>query len=164
MVAAAAMLAAAGCGKAVVDCEIVVSPLTQNVQNGPLHEAYMVTVYAWYLSSDEWHVTSYGNAEAGIIEHKVTGELRGHDFAQGQDETDAKVRFRFTRPTVLMVAVDPINKLYAWRQFNIPENFPLLYADVRFIIWRSLTTFEYKEQGWTVVNEALRNAEEEEEI
>lgn len=143
-----------GCKKYSVECELVVQPRSM-ISSGSDSKtpAYLARVYAFYVTEVEarnltWIPASYEDAEAGLITHRGTGEVRTHGLAGGQGD-DTYVRLTLTRSPAMLVAVDPVNRMYAYRAFKyeIPLHEPL-YVPVTFKVYQSAAP--YKENEWTV--------------
>lgn len=144
----------AGCKKYSVECELVVQPRTMiSSGSGEFTPAHLARVYAFYVTETEarnqtWIPISYEDAEAGIITHRGTGEVRAHSLAGGQGD-DTYVRLVLTRSPAMLVAVDPVSRMYAYRAFKyeIPLREPL-YVPVTFKVYQS--SAPYTENEWTV--------------
>lgn len=159
-VTAAVMLCLAGCAKYSTEMLLIITPRSLPVQSSPpASPAYMITAYSYYIPADDidnWAPRSYAEAEAGIIRHAATGQARSHDFAREQGE-DTFIRFTLSRSPVLLVAVDPINRFYAWRKFEYPVPIETMNIVLRFLLWR--TEARYTDSLWNIVNANLDEAE-----
>jgi len=170
----ATALAAAGCKGYDQECHLVVQPYVMvNAGSDPKTPAYMARVYAFYISErdevDEcWAPASYADAEAGVIRHESTGEMRTFGLVAeqrekdttGEDpEKDGYAHLVLSRSPLVLVAVDPVNKFYAWRTFAfaLPLRAPL-YVPVSFKVYNSAS---YVENKWTVVSLASEQAAKE---
>lgn len=155
-VAAAATLSLVGCAKYTTEMELVITPRSLVVASSPPDSpAYMITAYSYYIPEDDienWAPQSYAEAEAGIIRNIVTGEARSHDFAREQDE-DTFIRFTLSSSPVLLLAVDPVNRFYAWREFEYPVPMASMTIVLRFQLYR--TEARFVDLKWNIVNANL---------
>ncbi len=148
----------AGCTKYSAECELVVTPYVMAAQSSdPKTPAYMVRVYAYYINEEDaynqnWRPMSYADADAGIVTHRETGQTMARGLAAGQGE-DTFVHIALTRSPVLLVAVDPLNRMYGWRTFKYQMPLETIRIPVSFQKWRE-TEPHYKEYEWTMVGEA----------
>lgn len=149
----------AGCRKYSVECNLVVQPRVMvSAGSDPRTPAYMARVYAWYVSETDadanegegnWAPASYADADAGVVRHLVTGEVRSFGL-MGEQGEDGYVRMTLTRSPVVLVAVDPVNRFYAWRVFEYPLPFREPYnLPVTFRVYNAAA--EYEENEWTIV-------------
>jgi hypothetical protein len=121
-----------------------------------LTPAYMVRVYATYISDadvlDEgvWRPESWADAEAGLVRHRTTGEVRSHGLMGVQDEEDTYVHLILTSSPVVLVAVDQMNKFYAYRVFRYEIPLETIRVPVTFKTWQ--WERPYKENEWTFVS------------
>ncbi len=157
--AAATLLFLGGCAKYNTDCELVVRPRVRPVQNSPQggEAAYMVRVYTYYVSEsdkDGWAPQSYADADAGIVRNLDTGEVRGHDL-MGEQGDDTYIHITLSSSPVLLVAVDPIDRFYAWRvfEYEVPQIDPVTMV-LRFQLWE--TRVQFTDSHWTMVNANLQ--------
>ncbi len=158
-----ALAGLAGCKKFSVECELVLQPRVM-VSSGsdPLTPAYMARVYAFYIDENEYRrpsilPASYADAEAGVIRRGT--QVRSHNL-MGEQQDDTFVRLVLTKSPVLLVAVDPVNRFYAWRTFQYEIPLERLYVPVTF---RTYQKDRHKEGDWTFVSEASENATQEEQ-
>lgn len=147
----------ASCTKYTVECELVVQPYVKITQgSGDNTPAYLARAYVYYIEEKEflnpnWRPESYADADAGIIRHRTTGEIRSHGLMAGQGE-DGFVRITVTSSPMLLVAVDPVNKFYAYRTFQYKIPLERILIPVTFKIYQG--TQPYKEtDGWTYAGE-----------
>ncbi len=147
------------CTKYTVECELVVQPRVMVSQgSNPLTPAYMARVYVWYVDKKEhldhnWRPASYTDAEAGIVRHRGTGEVRSFGLVGTQSEEDGFVRIPLTSSPVLLVAIDPVNRLYAWRTFDFKLPLESILVPVTFRTYYTPEQFPYKDGDWTVLRE-----------
>jgi hypothetical protein len=160
----------AGCAKFSAECELIVVPrlmLTQGSdENAP---AFGVRLYAWYIDEKDVRDTdrrpfSYADADSGIARHRVTGEVRSHDLAARQSEEDGLIRLPVTSSPVLLVAVDPVHRLYAFRTFKYQIPLEEIRIPVSFKIWRGgQSPYEYRENEWVIRSELYDNPPQSEQ-
>ena len=167
------MLGMSGCAKYTSDCEVVIRPRVLRVQSSPSsgEAAYMVKVYAYYISEDDienWAPASYADAESGFIRHKISGETRRSgfmreqpDYDDGALDEDTYIRFTFSNSPIFLVAVDPVNKFYAWRELEYKVPLDRLTIVLRFQLWKNAE--QYKDSEWYISSENFDNLAETEE-
>ncbi len=161
-----ALAALAGCKKFSVECELVIQPRVM-VSSGsdPLTPAYMARAYAFYIDEREYlhparKPASYADAEAGIIRHNTTGEVSSFNLSGAQGD-DNYVHLTLTKSPMLLVAVDPVNRIYAWRTFQYEIPLERIFVPVTF---KAFQLTPYRESdGWTVIKEADEKASQEED-
>jgi hypothetical protein len=154
-----------GCSKFSVECELVLQPHVM-ISSGsdPLAPAYMARAYVFYtddrefLTPDRWP-SSYADAEAGIIRHRTTGEGTSFNLMEAQGD-DTYIHLTLTKSPMVLVAVDPINRIYAWRTFKYEIPLERIYVPVSFKAYQQTP---YKENEWTVIKESDENAPPQEE-
>jgi hypothetical protein len=139
-------------------------PRLMRVPSSPLTgRAYQVRIYAFYIGqgiklsdieeAKNWRPASYTDAEAGILTNIRTREVRTTGFFREQDD-DGNIRMTFSSSPVVLVAVDAMNRYYAWRVFNFEIPFNYAEFPVRFQLYKStLETPEYIDLQWTVTSE-----------
>ncbi len=153
-----ALLALAGCTKYNVECELVLQPRVMVSEgSNPLTPAYMARVYVWYIDKKEhldhnWRPESYADAEMGVVRHRGTGEVWPFGLTGTQAE-DGYVRIPLTSSPVLLVAIDPVNRLYAWRTFDFRIPLERVYVPVTFRTYYRPEQFPYRDGDWTVLRE-----------
>jgi hypothetical protein len=152
------------CKKYSVECELVVRPYVKITSGSDDHTlGYLIRVYAFYTDEKDylnprWRPASWVNAEAGLIRNVATGEVRSHDLMGGQSPEDGYVHLTLTSSPMVLVAVDPVNKFYAWRTFKYEVPLERLYVPVSFEIYQS----SYKKYEWNVASEKSDNTPPEE--
>lgn len=114
--------------------------------------ARLVKSYAYYVDTAEWHIASYADAIEARITNKLTGEVRTQPDVWGELNTsyEYQVSLILTEPLSLMVVVDEPLGLYAFRQYELPENLPSVSAKLYLTPWRGASQTS---SGWTVINE-----------
>jgi hypothetical protein len=160
-----ALLALAGCKKYSVESELIVQPYVMVTSGSDVHTpGHLVRVYVFYTDQKEylepqWRPGSYADAEAGILRHLSSGEERSHSLVGTQSEGDGFVHITLTRSPMTLVAVDPVNKFYAWRTFKYEVPLERLYVPVSFKIYQPQP---YKEMEWRVASERGENIPQDE--
>jgi hypothetical protein len=132
----------------------------------PLTPAYMARVYVWYIDRKEyrenpWRPDSWADAEAGIVRHRTSGEVRSHGLAGVQDDADGYIHIPLTRSPVLLVAVDPVNRFYAWRTYEFKIPLERVLVPVTFRTYYNMTQIPYREEEWTVTSFETENPPQE---
>jgi hypothetical protein len=163
--ALAALAVLTGCKKFSVECDLVLQPRVM-VSSGsdPRTPAYMARAYVFYIDEKEyrnpsWRPASYADAEAGIIRNTRTDEVRSYNLAGAQGE-DTYVHLVLTKSPIVLVAVDPVNRFYAWRTFQYEIPLERIFVPV---VFRTYQTTPYKESDWTFASEEDENATQEEQ-
>ncbi len=71
---------------------------------------------------------------------------------QTQSGEDGYVHLVLTSSPVVLVAVDPVNRFYAWRTFRYEMPMPRMEIPVRFLLWRPTAEQPwYDDSEWRVV-------------
>lgn len=154
-----ALMCLTGCKKYSVECELVVQPYVMLTSGSDVHTpGYMVRVYAFYTDDKEylnpnWWPASWADAEAGIIRHHATGEERSYSLSGEQSDEDGYIRLTLTSSPLVLVAVDPVNKFYAWRKFQYDIPLERLFVPVTFKTYQD----PYKENEWYVASKRSEN-------
>jgi hypothetical protein len=131
--------------------------------------AYDVRVYAFYIgqgikpgdieAAKDWRPLSYSDAESGILTNIKTGEVRTTGFFREQDE-DHFIRMTLSSSPVVLVAVNAMDRYYAWRVFNYEIPMPHVEIVLRFLLNKSTAeTPEYRDSLWSVVAEKYETAQ-----
>jgi hypothetical protein len=154
-----------GCSKFSVECELVLQPRVMlSAGSDPLTPADMARAYVFYIDEKDyltpaWRPQSYSDAEAGIIRHNSTGEILPFNLT-GAQEADNYIHITLTKSPMVLVAVDPVNKIYAWRTFQYEISLERLYVPVLFRIYQKE---QFREGDWTFVSEESENVTQEEQ-
>ena len=128
----AALLLFAGCFKSTsYDTEYVLRPYVQTENQGPFTSLGGVRAYAFAADTSGWTVASYDDALEGVLtSRRVAGERMDDpvavsapcppsaDFPNSMDW----IAMHTDRSSLLVVAVDPRYRLYAYRQQSFAEN------------------------------------------
>jgi hypothetical protein len=95
---------------------------------------------------------SYADAEAGLIRHRNSGEVRSHSITGVQsNEEPFHISLMVSSSPMLLVVVDPIDKFYAYRVFRYKMPLERILVPVTFQVWRWQAP--YREGDWTIVSE-----------
>lgn len=152
----AAALSLAGCFKSVgYDTDVILKSWVQPESSDALQPAQGVVAYAFEADTTTWTVASYEDALNGILTRKGTDE-RGVPPVQGVlyrlDSIDMDLQLmRVSSTPVVVVAVDPENRLYGYRQQELGENLPRLFTSVVFRPWKRMK--KYVDGTWRMFNE-----------
>ena len=150
-----------GCKKVNTDLIFRLTPYVQAEENGSETLAEGVVAYAFAADTSQWAVTSYENAEAGLLTARgKEGEKQADVTTEQNEEGVLEIGPLHNDPTILVVC-DKLNRIYAWRQVEIPANLPQLIVRIRFRPWK--TDNLYKEANWFMVNETPPLPPDEEE-
>ncbi len=140
-----------GCKKVNTELIFRVTPYVQTEENGSEVLATDVVAYAFAADTSEWAVASYDKAEAGILTARWKEEEKQADVTTRQNEEGVLEIGPLRNDPTILVICDVPNRIYAWRQVEIPANLPQLITRIRFRPWR--TDSLYKEANWFMVNE-----------
>jgi hypothetical protein len=154
------------CGKGNYETDLIIRPRIR-ISEGSAPEgeaAYQMRVYAWYITKDEklnnlWEAASWEDADAGIITNIKTGERRSFEFlveqpeielAEGEElnDEDTYIHLALTRSFVFLVAVDPLNRFYAYRPLEMPKPMPWMRLTLMIRTWKE----REKWLDWTVTS------------
>ena len=114
-------------------------------------------VYAYAVDTARWRIASYADAAAGIITSKENAAERletptytaspSSDSPAGAEWWSMVV----TDDTLMVVTVDPLNKLYAYARQTVSPNAAPGVGTVTFCPWRPARI--YTDGAWRMVNE-----------
>lgn len=152
-----AAAAAAGCSKSVLrETDYVLKPLVQASSGDVMQPVEGALAYAFDADTAAWTVASYDDALAGVITSRTNPAERisapyvaAEPLAEG--ELAGRLAMHLALPTQLVVAVDPADRLYAFTQFEMPDNLPAIYVTLPFRPYREGR--EYKEGDWIFRND-----------
>ena len=154
LLAAAALFA--GCFKDVsYKTNYVLKPLAQAQTVDPIEPFEGLKAYAFDADTVFYTVASYEDALNGVIARKDDLSDRIASPAATaepcvREGTVGWVQMPLSAETQMVVAVDPINKVYAYTQQELDVNLPNLYVSLIFKPWKG---FSYKEGNWSFYNE-----------
>jgi hypothetical protein len=154
------------CGKGDYETDLIIRPRIKIAEGSADagEPAYQMRVYAWYISKEEkmnneWEAASWEDADAGIITNVRTGERRSFEFLASQPEVelaegevlkdeDTYIHLWLTRSPVFLVAVDPLNRFYAYRSLEMPKPMPWMRLTLMIRTWKE----REKWLDWNVVS------------
>lgn len=147
-------LAAVSCFKKVAfRTEYVLKPLEQATADDR-NPAVIPGAAAFAFDADTaaWTVASYDDAVAGIITSKSDPAVkRDTPFASSQPYGQTGwISLLLDREQQMVVAVDPVHRLYAYTDQLIGVNHSPLYVSLVFQPWKE--GFSYKSGNWSVYN------------
>ena len=151
------ILLAAGCFKDTsIKTNYVLKPLSQTLSTDPYTAFEGLKAYAFSADTNLYTVVSYEEALNGIISLKsdfTTKITTPIATSEPYEEPGATgwVHMPLSRPSQMVVAVDPNNRLYAYTQQELEVNLPNLYVVLPFKIWKEGNS--YKDGNWSYYNE-----------
>ena len=154
LLAAAALLA--GCFKDVsYKTNYVLKPLAQAQTVDPVEPFEGLKAYAFDADTAFYTVASYEDALNGVIARKddLSDRIASPVAAAEpcvREGTVGWVQMPLSAETQMVVAVDPVNRVYAYTQQELDVNLPNLYVSLIFKPWKG---FSYKEGNWSFYNE-----------
>ena len=116
--------------------------------------------YAFYADTTEWYIASWEDAVAHRITNKTTGQTLDVPDVVGEfkPEEQYQTTLQVEQPVSMLVVVNPALKLYAYRNYELPENLPDIYAKLYMAAWRPT----HNSSGWIVVNRFYADEESDE--
>ncbi len=146
-----------GCFKGTsIRTNYVIKPLSQTLSTDPYEPFEGLKAYAFSADTNLYTVASYEDALNGVISLKsrpseqiTTPVATSEPYAQ--EGTTGWVKLSLSSPTQMIVAVDPVHRLYAYTQQEVEVNLPNLYVTLPFKIWKEGTS--YKDGNWSFYNE-----------
>lgn len=151
-----AALLLAGCFKSVgYDTDVILKSWVQPASSDALQPAEGVIAYAFEADTTTWTVSSYADALDGVLTRKGTDErgvapVRGVLYRLDSIDMDLLL-MRVSSTPVTVVAVDPANRLYGYRQQELGENLSRLFTSVIFRPWKKMR--KYVDGTWRMFNE-----------
>ena len=145
-------LGVVGCFKSVVGYTIFrVDVKIQATDDGEYRRAQDLYTFAYYADSTEWYIASYEDACQRVLTNKLSGEKReGCDvYGEMNPSSDYQISMEINQPMTMMVIVDPTNKIYAYRNYELPENLERVDTKLYIAAWKQ----SYSTAGWRIVNE-----------
>ncbi len=138
------------CAKFSAECELIVKPrLKTSSSSADGVPAYDVRIYAFYnvgenqTEVERWRPASYADAEAGVIRRvDDPGNERLYNLMAGQGE-DTYAHLVLSSSPVMLVAVDPVHRIYGWRFFQYMVPMPKMDIVVYFRPWAITETQPY---------------------
>ncbi len=147
----AAALLLGGCFKSVVTyTRFTVAVYDQSTPDEGFARSRDIDAYAYYVDTTEWRVASYEDAAEGRITNKLTGEMLDAPDVRGafNSSQEYQVSLVLTGEVSMIVVVNPEQKLYAYRRYELPVNLPQVDTKLYMAAWRPTHT----SSGWVVVN------------
>ena len=140
--------------------DYVLKPLVQYSSGGLTEPLEGVIAYAFDADTTAWGVASYDDALAGIITSKENPAERIDTplaAAEPFDHEELTDRLWMSLPprSLMLLAVDTQNRLYAYTQQAFVENLGSLYISLIFKPWREVTAYQEK---WSFYNPFFKPA------
>ena len=150
-------LLASGCFKdASIRTNYVLKPLAQTLSTDPYESFEGLKAYAFDADTTLYTVLSYEDALNGIISRKTqpseqitTPSATSEPYEQ--EGATGWVSMSLSKPTQMVLAVDPVHRLYAYTQQELEFNLPNLYVVLTFKTWKEGNS--YKDGNWSYYNE-----------
>ncbi|MDE6877270.1 MAG: hypothetical protein K2P00_05585, partial [Alistipes sp.] len=148
-------LSAVSCFKKVAfRTDYVLKPLREVTSDDRVREPVAGAVaFAFDADTAAWTVASYDDALAGVITSRADpAVMQSAPYASSQPYGDGGwISLPLDREWQMVVAVDPVDRLYAYTQQRIGENLPVLTVSLIFQPWRSGRS--YKWGNWLFFND-----------
>lgn len=151
------LLLGTGCSKDTsIRTNYVIKPLSQTLSTDPYESFEGLKAYAFSADTNLYTVASYEDALNGVISLKSQpSEQISTPVATSepyeQEGVTGWVYMQLSSPTQMIVAVDPVHRLYAYTQQELEVNLPNLYVVLPFKLWKEGTS--YKDGNWSYYNE-----------
>ncbi len=147
-----------GCFKSVsYDTTYIIKPLAQAESGGVYTPFAGLTAFAYGVDTTEWRVASYEDALAGRITNKSTDQTQSTPDAISEaieiEGLSDCIALNISAPTIMVVAVDVANKIYAYRQQSLGKNLPQLFTTFVLRTWRLPKQRVYADSDWIIVND-----------
>ena len=152
LVVAVAALCCVGCYKSVVNYTIFsVAVKVQADDKSDYAKAQDLYTYAYYADSTDWRIASYEDACQKVLTNKLTGEKREVPDVYGEmnPSNEYQLSMVINEPMTMMVIVDPANKVYAYRNYELPKNLEHVDTKLYIAAWKP----SHNSGGWRIVNE-----------
>ena len=152
LVVAVAALCCVGCYKSVVNYTIFsVAVKVQADDKSDYAKAQDLYTYAYYADSTDWRIASYEDACQKVLTNKLTGEKREVPDVYGEmnPSNEYQLSMVINEPMTMMVIVDPANKVYAYRNYELPKNLEHVDTKLYIAAWKP----SHSSGGWRIVNE-----------
>lgn len=154
-VAALAAALLTGCFKDVsYKTTYVLKPLMQRVSGDLLEPVEGASAYAFDADTAAWFVASYDDALSGVISLRSDPAQKRSDptaVAEPDETFEGRLRMKLGLRSQMVVAVDPVNRLYAYTQQKNAANLPYTYVTLLFRPYRQGTT--YRDGNWIFGND-----------
>ena len=113
--------------------------------------------YAFAADTTAWYIASYDDAVAGKITSKDDDSFTrsNPNFTAYKEESSALYKMQVSTPTLMVVVVDRVNRLYAYTKKEVDlegasPTFPVLFRP-----WIQQWIDDEEPNGWIVVNPEL---------
>jgi hypothetical protein len=137
------------------DTDVILKAWVQAESSGELTPAEHVIAHAFEADTVDWTITSYENAVAGILTRKGSIEQGVTPMSADVvriDSVDMDLfQMRVDAPSIVLVAVDTLHRLYGYRQQDLSENLSPLYTSVVFRPWKRMK--KYVDGTWRMFND-----------
>ena len=145
-------LSAVSCFKKVAfRTDYVLKPLREVTSDDRVREPVAGAVaFAFDADTAAWTVASYDDALAGVITSRADPAVKqSAPCASSQPYGDGGwICLPLDREWQMVVAVDPVDRLYAYTQQRIGENLPVLTVSLIFQPWRSGRSYKWGDWLW----------------
>lgn len=134
----------------------VLKPLISDGSANEPMERY-ITACAFYADTTQWTVASYDDALAMRLTDKLTGQTMEEPaavadaFVESVAEGNCSVSMRLRPTTVMLVVVDPVLRVYGYREQTLPEGLTSVFETV--IFYTSRNARRYKAGQWMMCND-----------
>ena len=150
-------LLASGCFKDTsIRTNYILKPLSQALSTDPYTPFEGLKAYSFDADTALYTVSSYEDALNGVISLKGRPSERittpvSTSAPYERERTTGWVSLELRSPTQMVVAVDPVHRLYAYTQQEVEVNLPNLYVALTFRTWKEGNS--YKDGNWSYYNE-----------
>jgi hypothetical protein len=123
----------------------------QSTDKSDYTKARDLYTYAYYADSTDWRIASYEDACQKVLTNKLTGEKREVPDVYGEmnPSNEYQLSMVINEPMTMMVIVDPENKVYAYRNYELPKNLEHVDTKLYIAAWKP----SHSSGGWRIVNE-----------
>lgn len=150
-------LLASGCFKDTsIRTNYILKPLSQALSTDPYTPFEGLKAYSFDADTALYTVSNYEDALNGVISLKGRPSERittpvSTSAPYEREGTTGWVSLELRSPTQMVVAVDPVHRLYAYTQQEVEVNLPNLYVALTFRTWKEGNS--YKDGNWSYYNE-----------
>lgn len=155
LIYALSALLLSGCFKEVAtDTLYVLKPLVQTTSGGVSEPLIDAVAYAFDADTTDWFVASYEDAARGVItsksDHKQTlSTILAEGLPCDTEGMTDRLQMSLPPRSVMLVAVDTQNRIFAYNQVEMQENIGQLYVTLIFKPWKEASIWK---EGWTFCN------------
>lgn len=123
----------------------------QSTDKSDYTKARDLYTYAYYADSTDWCIASYEDACQKVLTNKLTGEKREVPDVYGEmnPSNEYQLSMVINEPMTMMVIVDPENRVYAYRNYELPKNLEHVDTKLYIAAWKP----SHSSGGWRIVNE-----------